>query len=92
MFVSSLPKMSFEQRANIKFCFKIGKTFTETFEFMKKVYGDDFLTRARVHECLTRFRHAHEDINDVKHTGESVITENSSKLCVNLSKISRDHR
>jgi len=24
-------KMSFEQRANIKFCFKLGKTFIETF-------------------------------------------------------------
>jgi len=34
-------KMSFEQRANIKFCFKIGKTFTETFQLMKQVYGDD---------------------------------------------------
>jgi len=29
-------KMSFEQRANIKFCFKIGKTFTETFQLMKQ--------------------------------------------------------
>ena len=35
--------MSFKQRANIKFCLKIGKTFTETFQLMKQVYGDDCL-------------------------------------------------
>ena len=75
-------KMSFEQRANIKFCFKIGKTFTETFELMKKVYGDDCLSRARVHEWFTRFRDGCEDINDNEHTGrpKSVITENSIEI------------
>ena len=72
-------KMSFEQRANIKFCIKICKTFTETFELMNKVYGDDCLSRARVHEWFTRFRDGHEDINDDEHMGrpKSVTTENS---------------
>jgi hypothetical protein len=28
------------QRNNIKFCIELGKTFTETNEMMKKVYGD----------------------------------------------------
>ncbi len=46
--------MSFEQRANIKFCFKIGKTFTETFQLMKQVYGDDCLSRSRVHKWFQR--------------------------------------
>ena len=72
-------KMIFEQRANIKFCFKIGKTFTETFELMKKFCGDDCLSRARVHEWFTGFRDGRKDINDDEHTGrpKSVITENS---------------
>ena len=75
-------KMSFEQRPNIKFCFKIGKTFTETFELMKKVYSDDCLSRARVHEWFTRFRDGREDINDDEQTGrpKSVITENSIEI------------
>ena len=75
-------KMSFEQRANIKFCFKIGKTFTETFELKKKVYGDDCLSRARVYEWFTRFRDGREDIHDDEHTGrpKSVITENSIEI------------
>jgi hypothetical protein len=28
-----------EQRINIKFCFKLGKTFRETYKMMKNVYG-----------------------------------------------------
>jgi len=44
-----------EQKANIKFCFKLGKTFTETFKLLKKVYGDDCLSRTRVFEWYKRF-------------------------------------
>ena len=46
---------------------------------MKKVYGDDCLSRARIHEWFTRFRDGREDINDDEHTDrpKSVITKNS---------------
>jgi len=72
-------KMSFKQRANIKFCFKIGKTFTETFQLMKQVYGDDCLSRSIVHELFQRFQSGREDINYDENVGQpkSVITENS---------------
>ncbi|EGI70146.1 FLJ37770-like protein [Acromyrmex echinatior] len=42
--------MNFEQRANIKFCFKLGKTFTETHNLMKQVYGDNCVARASVYD------------------------------------------
>ena len=41
-------KMSIEQKANIKFCFKLGKTFTETHQMMQQVYGSDCLSRATI--------------------------------------------
>ncbi|KAG5318562.1 MOS1T transposase, partial [Pseudoatta argentina] len=71
--------MSIEQRANIKFCFKLGKTFTETFQLMQQVYGDDCLSRGRVHEWYTRFKNGREDINDDSHVGQAkfVITPES---------------
>jgi len=86
-------KMSFEQRANIKFCFKICKPFTETFQLMKQVYGDDCLSRSRVHEWFQRFQNGREDINDDEHVGQpkSVITENSIETVREFIKISRDH-
>ena len=68
-------KMNFGQRANIKFCLKLGKTFTERFQLMKQVYGDNSLFRARVQEWLKRFKEGREDIkiffathgNGIKH-------------------------
>jgi hypothetical protein len=36
-----------EQRINIKFCFKLGKMFTETHEMMKNVYGDQRMSHIR---------------------------------------------
>jgi hypothetical protein len=36
-----------EQRANIKFCFTMGKTATETFQLEKQAYGDNALSRTR---------------------------------------------
>jgi len=46
---------------------------------MKQVYGDDCLSRSRVHEWFQRFQNGREDIYDDEHVGQpkSVITENS---------------
>ena len=38
-----------EKRANIKFCVKLEKKFAETYELMKKVYGDDCMSRTQVY-------------------------------------------
>ena len=38
-----------KQRANIKFSVKLKKKFAETYELMKKVYGDDCMSRAQVY-------------------------------------------
>jgi hypothetical protein len=35
-----MEKSEIEQRTNMKFCFKLGKTATETNEMLVKVYGD----------------------------------------------------
>ena len=43
-----------EQRANITFFFKLGKQFAETYELLRKVYGDD----------CTRFKNVRDDLND----------------------------
>ena len=32
-----------EQRVNVKFCMKLGKSATETYDLLKKVYGDVYL-------------------------------------------------
>ena len=71
--------MSIEQRANIKFCFKLGKTFSETFQLMQQDFGDDCLSHGRVHEWYTSIKNGREDINDDLHVGQPkfVITPES---------------
>ena len=53
-----------EQRANIKFCFKLGKKFAETYELIKKVYGDDCMSRTQVYTWFTQFKNGRGDLND----------------------------
>jgi hypothetical protein len=58
-----------EQRANIKFCFKTGRTATETFQLIKQAYGDNPLSRTRVFEWYARFRDGHENLEDDERSG-----------------------
>ncbi len=55
--------MDFEQRANIKFCFALEKTFVETFQMMKTVWGDD-VKRSTVHLWYKRFKGGRRSIQD----------------------------
>ena len=53
-----------KRRANIKFCVKLEKKFAETYELMKKVYGDDCMRLTQVYKWFTRFKHGRDDLND----------------------------
>lgn len=53
-----------EQRANIKFCVKLKKTFDETFELLKQVHGDDCLPQAQAYDWFSSFLDGRESIED----------------------------
>ena len=44
------------------------KTFTETHQMMKNVYGDDCLSRSRIHEWFKRFQEGREAFGDDEHS------------------------
>jgi hypothetical protein len=48
----------FEQRVNIKFCVKLGKTATETLQLLRDAYGDEASSRAKGRR--------HENIEDIQ--------------------------
>ncbi|GBM73034.1 Putative uncharacterized protein FLJ37770 [Araneus ventricosus] len=58
-----------EQRVNIKFCFKLGKTAKETHEMLVKVYGVDAVSKNCVSEWFKRFRDGKEDVKDEPRSG-----------------------
>jgi len=74
-----------EQRANIKFCFKLGKTAQETFTSMKNVYGDQCLFRAQVFRWFARFRDGREDLEDDKRSPKPRTSRNET----NIEKVSQ---
>jgi hypothetical protein len=53
-----------EQRVNSKFCVKLGKKPTETYEMLKTVYGDEALNRISVSEWFKRFKAGREDLHN----------------------------
>jgi hypothetical protein len=51
-----------EERAVIKFCVKLKKTTTETFEMLKSAYGEECLSRKSVFEWHRRFEVGQESL------------------------------
>jgi len=72
-----------EQRVNVKFCVKLGKSATETYDLLKKVYGDECLFRTQVFECFKRFKEGREEIGDDQRLGRP----NTSKTGDNIEKV-----
>jgi hypothetical protein len=61
-----------EQRVNIKFCVKLAKMPTETYEMLQTVCGDDALSLGSVSEWFKQFRDGREDLeNDPRNGGPS---------------------
>ena len=75
-----------EQRANIKFCFKLDKKFVETYEVSKKVYGDNCMSRTQVYTWFTRFKNVRDDLNDDPRPGQPEAS-NRVELVENVRKI-----
>ena len=71
-----------EQRVNVKFCVKLGKSATETYDLFKKVHGDEYLYRIQVFEFFKRFEGGRKEIGDDRRPGRS----STSKTEANIEK------
>ena len=45
-----------EQRVCVKFCFKFGKTVTETWKMLQQAFGDECMSRTQCFEWYSRFK------------------------------------
>ena len=63
-----------EQRVCVKFCFKLGKTFTETFRMLQQAYGEDCLSRTQCHEWYQCFKAGRTSIDDDPKSGRQWTT------------------
>jgi [histone H3]-lysine36 N-dimethyltransferase SETMAR len=72
-----------EQRYAVKFCFKLGKTQTETIEMLSTAYGQSAMKRTSVKKWYNRFKSGEETVLSQERSGRpstSVTEDNKSKV------------
>jgi hypothetical protein len=53
-----------EQRSNIKFCMKLGKSGAGTFKMIRRAYGNEVMSPARFFEWYAGFRRGRTSLED----------------------------
>ena len=81
-----------EQRVCIKFCFKIGKTATETFELLKMAYGNDVMGRTQVYEWFGRFSQGRVSCQSDPRSGRPSTSRNPEMVAKVCTLIRNDRR
>ncbi|XP_060772238.1 uncharacterized protein LOC132883075 isoform X2 [Neoarius graeffei] len=61
--------LKLEQRANIKFCVKLGKSARETLALLHQVYGNKTMSRVRCFEWYSRFKRGRLSLEDDERSG-----------------------
>jgi len=68
-----------EQRVCIKFCVRLGKTGSETFEIMKQAFGDLCTSRSRTFEWFGRFKNGRTSTANDDRSGRPSMATTPSK-------------
>jgi hypothetical protein len=73
-----------EQRINMKFCAKSGKSASETLQMSTEAYGAVAMKNSIVFEWHKRFKEGREDVKDDERTGRPKThrTDENCSLCV----------
>jgi hypothetical protein len=75
-----------EQGVNIKFCFKAGKSATETLVLVQKAYGNEAVKRSNVFRWYSRFRDVRYLVEDDDRGGRP----KSTRTEVNIAAVAAD--
>jgi len=73
----------YEQRICVKICFKLGKSFSETFEMLQQAFEDEAMSRTQSHEWYICFKEGRTSIADNESSGRS----STSKKEENIQKV-----
>ena len=79
-----------EQRACIKFCFKLGKTATECYEMLKTAFGEQAMGRSQAFQWYSRFKAGRTSTDDDERSGRPV--SNSTPEMEGVRQIIRENR
>ncbi|UYV61904.1 hypothetical protein LAZ67_1007029 [Cordylochernes scorpioides] len=81
-----------KQRVCIEFCFKLGKTASESFQMLKQAFKEDFLSQSRTFEWFARFKAGRTSVKDDIHTGRPLSIRNPENALKIKSSIEENPR
>jgi len=80
-----------EQRVCIKFCVRLGKTGSETFEMLKQAFGDLCMSHSRTFEWFGHFKNGRTSANDDR-SGRPSTATTPSKVEQVRAAVNQDRR
>jgi hypothetical protein len=81
-----------EHRYAIKFCIKLKETATETFEKLKRAYGDEVLSIAQVFRWHKAFKEGRENVEDEHRSGRPSTVKSDENVERVRSLVATDRR
>ena len=81
-----------EQRVCIKFCVRLDKTGSETFEMLELAFGDSCMSRGRIFEWFGRFKNGRTSTANDDRSGRPSTATTPSKVEHVRAAVNKDHR
>ena len=81
-----------EQRVCIKFCVRLGKTGSETFEMLKQAFGDSCMSRSRTFGWFGRFKNGGTSTANDDRSGQPSMATTPSKVAQVRAAVNQDRR
>ena len=69
-----------EQRICLKFCFKIGKTATESYKLLQQAFGDNAIKQTTAFEWFKKFKDGRQSVLDDVRIGRPVVVRQPAKI------------
>jgi transposase len=79
------------QRICVKFCVKIEKSVTETFEMLKIAFGEDAICRTQTYEWWKRFKEGRTSVDDDQRSGRPSTSKTDDNVA-NVREVIRSNR
>ena len=87
-----MQRMSVEQRINLKFLVRLGKTPTKTLKLLQEVYGDNTISRTRLFDWHRRFKEEREEVKDDHRSGRPSTSKTNENVERVRQKVQSDRR
>lgn len=85
-------RFKMEQRANVKFCVKLGKSFTETLQMLRQAYGEQAMSRTQVYDWHRRFKNGEESVEDGRFRSGRPTTSRTDENIARVREVIRADR